>query len=223
MVDMPDTSPLRTLLRSLPVLDGVIPDFDPESVPVSPATLFTTWLTTAIDAGVAEPHAMVVSTCDEHGVPDARVLILKDLDESGWWFATSAASAQGQQMASRPAAALTFYWPLIGRQVRIRGPVIRASAALSAADFLARGLGARAIALASTQSAPLSNTGERVAAVEQAQAQLVDKPDLVSPSWALYVVAADQVEFWQANKNRQHTRVRYYRTGDSWSHQLLWP
>src|SRR5271154_1704701 len=123
MVNMPPTDSMRDLLRSLPVFALDPADFDPESVPDDPADLFATWLASAIDAGVSEPHAMTLSTCDSDGRPDARVLILKDVDADGWWFATASHSATGQQLASQPSAALTFYWPALARQVRIRGGV----------------------------------------------------------------------------------------------------
>jgi pyridoxamine 5'-phosphate oxidase len=180
-------------------------------------------LTEAIDVGVAEPHAMVVSTRDDEGIPDARVLILKDLDDRGWWFATSSSSVTGRQLAAHRGAALTFYWPLIGRQVRVRGPVVQGSAEENAADFLARSEGARAIALASNQSWPLPDIAERIASVEAAQRRLADDPALVSPTWTLYAVVAGHVEFWQADKDRQHARVSYDRSDGSWTHQLLWP
>jgi pyridoxamine 5'-phosphate oxidase len=216
-------TPLSVLLRSLPVFAGPLAEFDPESAPDQPDALFVTWLGEAVAAEVPEPHAMTLSTCDAAGVPDARVLILKDLDAAGWWFATSSASAKGRQLDQRPAAALTFYWPLIGRQVRVRGTVVRASAERSAADFRARSEGARAIALAGRESAPLESRAECAAAVEQSRARLAEHPDLVSEHWTRYAVAPDQVEFWQADKDREHTRVLYRRTPDGWARELLWP
>ena len=82
----------RTLLRSLPALVGSPPPFDPDHAPDTPAELYMIWLRLAIAAGVKEPHAMVLSTVDAEGLPDARTLILKDVDESGWAFASSATS-----------------------------------------------------------------------------------------------------------------------------------
>ncbi len=123
----------------MPVFVGLPADLYVASLPAKPTLLFERWLCEAIDEGVPEPHAMTLSTCDGGGVPDARILILKDVDEQGWWFATSRVSAKGGQLGERPAAALTFYWPLQARQVRVRGPVVTGSPERSAADFLARG------------------------------------------------------------------------------------
>ncbi len=75
---------LHQVLRELPVLAATPPYFAVEDAPDDPADLFRAWLFRAISAGVTEPHAMTLSTCDADGRPDARVLILKDLDERGW-------------------------------------------------------------------------------------------------------------------------------------------
>lgn len=139
---------------------------------------------------------MTLSTVDAAGSPDARVLILKDLDAVGWWFATSALSAKGVQLAARPSAALTFYWPAVGRQVRVRGPVVAGSREQAVADFLARGVAARRSA---------------------------DDPGLVDPDWRVYAVAAQSVEFWQADQDRLHTRVLYRRESGEWTHSPRWP
>jgi pyridoxamine 5'-phosphate oxidase len=217
------TNPLREILRSLPVLVAEPAAFDPDSVPDEPTELFTAWLLAAIEAGVPEAHAMTLSTCDGDGRPDARTLILKDVDAHGWLFATASHSAKGQQLASQASAALTFYWPALARQVRVRGRVSAASRERSAADFRARGIGARAVALAGTQSTPLASRDECAVAVRAAVGCIEAMPEIVSPTWTLYAVVADTVEFWQADQDRQHIRVQYRRDGDRWTHGMLWP
>ena len=126
---------MREFLRSLPVFSGVIAHFDTTVLPDHPAQLFEQWLRNAAEEGVNEPHAMTLSTTDARGCPDARVLILKDLDERGWWFATNSASAKGIQLTTQPMASLTFYWPAVGRQVRVRGSVVPGSPQHNAQDF----------------------------------------------------------------------------------------
>ena len=108
---------MRDYLRSLPVFAGVIRDFDTDSLPDDPVDLFGAWLRVAVEDGVPEPHAMTLSTSDASGTPDARVLILKELDERGWWFATGDEGTKSIQLADQPSTALTFYWPLVARQV----------------------------------------------------------------------------------------------------------
>ncbi|GAA2112464.1 pyridoxine/pyridoxamine 5'-phosphate oxidase [Actinomadura alba] len=139
---------MRQLLRDIEVFAGELPEFDPSGAPGSPVELFVEWLLEALRAGVREPHAMTLATAGADGDPAARVLILKDVSARGWQFASNAGSAKGRELAERPYAALTFYWASLARQVRVRGPVVREDAELSAADFLARGAGARAEAFA---------------------------------------------------------------------------
>lgn len=218
---------IRELLRGLEVFAGTLPDFDPAATPSDPVGLFTAWLSEALAAGVREPHAMTLSTVDEAGDPQARVLILKNVDEAGWQFAVHAASPKGRQVAARPSAALTFYWPLQARQIRVRGAVTPEPAERSAADFLARSPGARAEALLGRQSGHLGDLGERDLAMAASLERVEKEPDLVTDEWRLYTLVPRDVEFWQGDKGRSHTRLRYERTdpdsGASWRKRLLWP
>lgn len=131
-------------LRSRPSLTGSPPALHPESVTGDPLALFLNWITGAAEAGVAEPHAATLATVDADGVPDARTLILKDVDERGWAFAGTRSSAKGRQLEATPAAALNFWWQPVMRAVRVRGPVQEAPAGESAADLAARPASARA-------------------------------------------------------------------------------
>jgi pyridoxamine 5'-phosphate oxidase len=221
---MTGARPPALVLRELPVFATTPPPFDTNRAPDDPVALFIEWLDGAIALRVAEPHAMTLSTIDADGAPDARVLILKDVDHRGWWFAGSSTGRKGHQLEQRSAAALTFYWPALGRSIRVRGRVATASPERSAADFQERGFGARAVALASEESAPLGSLAECAVAVTAARAMLHANPNLGSPSWTRYVVEPDRVEFWQADADRQHLRLCYTKsTGDGWSRGLLWP
>ncbi|MFE5140046.1 pyridoxamine 5'-phosphate oxidase family protein, partial [Streptomyces fagopyri] len=102
---------------------GPLADFDPEQVPAEPVELFLDWLRAPVAAGVPDAHAMTLSTVAEDDGPDARVLLLENVDSTGWQFAAHAGSPKGRQLPERPRAALTFHWPPRGRQVRLRGTV----------------------------------------------------------------------------------------------------
>lgn len=215
---------VRDVLRGLPVLKGAALPFDPSSAPEDPLELFASWLDAAVQRGVTEPHAMTVSTVDAAGMPDARVLILKDVDAAGWHFAISTVSRKGADLAAHPVAALTFYWPPMVRQVRVRGVVIADPPAVSRADFLARPAGSRAMALTRRQSQPMVEPGELDRALEKAQHDLDLDPDLVPDEWVSYAVRPDSVEFWQGDPGRRHQRLRYERTDEGgWSRITLWP
>ncbi|SDQ48933.1 pyridoxamine 5'-phosphate oxidase family protein [Microbacterium sp. cf332] len=137
------TSALGDWLRSQPSLTGSPPAFDVSALPASPAALFEAWIREAAAAGVPEPHAATLATADADGRPDARTLILKDLDDRGWAFASTRSSAKGAQLAANPAAALDFWWQPLMRAVRVRGAVSEATAADTAADLAARSAEAR--------------------------------------------------------------------------------
>lgn len=214
---------LRERLRALDVFAGDLPAFDTDAAPAEPGQLFVDWLVAAIEAGVPEPHAMTLSTVDPAGDPAARTLILKDVTGNGWQFATHAASPKGRDLAAHGRAALTFYWPKAARQVRVRGAVHAEGAERSAEDFLARAPGARAEALLGLQSGPLADPDTREALTRESLARVEREPGLVAPEWTVYTLRADEVEFWQGDRERRHTRLDYTRDGAGWSKRLLWP
>ncbi|GGN32023.1 pyridoxal 5'-phosphate synthase [Streptomyces fuscichromogenes] len=216
---------VREWLRGLEVFAGPLADFDPAGAPVEPVELFLDWLREAVAAGVPDAHAMTLSTIGEDGGPDARVLILKNVDGEGWQFAVHAGSPKGRQLTERSRAALTFYWPPLGRQVRVRGSAEPASPEQSVADLLARAPSARAEVLLGRQSAHLESPEEREGAFRAALTRIEGEPDLVSPEWTLYTLVPVQIEFWQADKGRLHNRLRYERPDrhSVWERHMLWP
>ncbi|WP_324650336.1 pyridoxine/pyridoxamine 5'-phosphate oxidase [Georgenia sp. H159] len=138
---MTDTT--RAWLRTLRALTGTPPPVE-EPLPDDPVALFLGWLEVAVAAGVPEPHVMTLATVDADGVPDARALILKDVDERGWAFSTTASSRKGAQLSAAPEAALAFWWQPQARAVRVRGPVVQATREESEADLHARSPAAQA-------------------------------------------------------------------------------
>ena len=215
---------MREMLRALPVFPAELPPFDTRSAPGDPVTLFLTWLGDAVADSILGPHAMTLATTERTGRVSSRVLLCKDVDETGrWYFASSADSMKGRELAASPRSALSFYWPQHGRQIRIRGAATPMGSQASAADFLARSPASRAEALPGRQSEPLDDPAELDEAVRRAQAEIAANPGLVAPAWTLYGLLADDVEFWQADHERRHIRLRYERTVDGWTRHLLWP
>ncbi|MEU9142831.1 pyridoxal 5'-phosphate synthase [Streptomyces sp. NPDC048349] len=211
-------------LHSLRVWDTPLPGFDPEDAPGEPVGLFREWFVQAVGAGQVEPHVMSLATVDGAGRPDARVLMLHDVDERGWHFATHATSAKGVQLAGQRAAALAFYWPAVGRQVRVRGRVAACGPQESRADLAVRSRGALAAALTGRQSEVLGSREELVRASTAAWERAGAEPDAPAPTWTRYVLDADAVEFFQGDTARRHVRLRYRRTPDGeWVRELLWP
>lgn len=220
---MSTPSSFRDRLRRLPALAGPLPSFDPRLAPPDPVDLFLRWFDEAVEAGVPEPHAMTVSTADADGVPSSRVVVLKDLRDGAWEFATDARSAKAQDLTATPHAAVSFYWQPQGRQVRIRGSVAPRSAEESAADFLARSPASRAAALAVRPGEPLTGTDALEQAFVAARQQVEQEPGLVLPQWRVYAVTPAEVEFWQGDPGRAHVRLRYHREAGQWVSGLRWP
>lgn len=225
----PPSSPgFRDLLHAQRVWDTELPSFDPGSAPAAPVPLFHAWFAEAVAAGQAEPHTMSLATADAEGLPDVRTLTLHDVDERGWHFAGHATSAKGHQLAARPYAALGFYWPTRGRQVRVRGPVVRCTPAESHADLHARSTGALAAALTGSQSEVVGSLAELHRAADAAWDRAGAEPDAEAPTWTRYVVEPAEVEFFQGDAGRRHIRLRYRRRAsgtetDGWTRELLWP
>jgi pyridoxamine 5'-phosphate oxidase len=220
---MPD---LHELLRSLRVWDPDVtelPPLDPAAAPTDPLSLFTEWFAQAVAAGQTEPHTMSLATSDEAGLPDVRIVMLHGADAHAWSFATHADSRKGHHLAARPYAALGFYWPVQGRQVRVRGPVALAPPEEARADLHARSTGALAAALTGRQSELLRSREELAQASEAAWERAQREPEATVPSWTLYRLRPDEVEFFQGDARRRHVRLRYRRVQEGWARELLWP
>ena len=188
-----------------------------------PIGLFIEWLA---DARAHEPNdanAMTLSTVDADGLPDARIVLLKDVDARGFTFYSNSESAKGVELTGRPAAALTFHWKSLRRQVRVRGAVEPVTAAEADAYFASRARESRIGAWASDQSRPLSDRAALEEAVGRETArfdgQEVPRPD----RWTGWRVTPRSVEFWRDRPFRLHDRLRFDRNGDAWDRQRLWP
>jgi len=134
----PEHLPLNDWLRGRHALTGEAPEWDLDALPHEPSALFREWILRAAADGVAEPHTATLATVDAAGLPDARTLILKGIDEGRWAFASTRSSRKGEQLGVSPVAALNFWWQPQVRAVRVRGRVEEATADESAADLAAR-------------------------------------------------------------------------------------
>lgn len=215
------------VLRERPPMDRELPGFDPAAAPAAPGPLFVEWLLGALTAEVPDAQVATLSTVDADGLPDARMLVLRDVDAegAGWLFAGDTDSPKGRQLTAHPVAALTFYWPPLGRQVRIRGSVETAAPELSAAEFLTRSPAACAAALSGPQSGPIDSTDAYGAELAAALERLAADPGLIAPGHTVYTLRALAVEFWQGDRARRHVRLRYERPSPeaAWTSGLLRP
>lgn len=214
---------LSDTLRSIHVFPEQLPEFDVDAAPEHPVDLFAEWLSHAADAGVPAANAMTLSTSEPDGVVSARILVLRGIDEHGWIFASRDDGPKARDLGANPFAALTFFWPAVGRQVRVSGPVRKQSRADGEADFRSRSADSRAAAFVGHQSEPLDSLDDYARAYDEARARIDADPSLVARTWSTWAVAADAVEFWQASRDRAHVRLQYRLRGKTWERGLLWP
>ena len=203
--------------------DYALRRLDESDVDADPFKQFHAWLREAIEAQVPEPTAMTLATAGASGRPAARIMLLKALDDRGFVFYTNYASRKGAELEARPAAALTFFWKELERQVRIEGAIEKVSAAESDEYFASRPLGSRIGAWASTQSATIESRQWLEARVKAAEAQHGESPPR-PPHWGGYRVIPDWLEFWQGRQSRLHDRIAYTRgVGGGWQVTRLSP
>ena len=189
----------------------------------SPIVQWQRWYDQAAEGGVAEPNAMVVSTIADDGAPDARVVLVRGVDERGFVFFTNYQSAKGRQLADDPVAAATFAWLDLHRQVRIRGTVVQVGSEESDDYFASRPRDSQIGAWASPQSQPIADRDELMRRVEEATARFEGGPVPRPDHWGGFRLQPVEFEFWQGRPNRLHDRFRYRRSAGTWVTERLAP
>jgi pyridoxamine 5'-phosphate oxidase len=188
-----------------------------------PFDLFARWLSEAKTQEPNDPNAMALATVDSEGLPDVRMVLLKDVSSAGFTFHTNLQSAKGVQVAANPKAALCFHWKSLRRQVRVRGPLEAVSAAEADAYFQTRDRGSRIGAWASEQSRALPDRAvleERLAAFEQKfGAGEVPRP----AHWGGLCLKPVSIEFWRDRPFRLHDRLVFLRAEEGWRRERLYP
>jgi len=193
------------------------------SISKDPIIQFKTWFDEVLEQEQHDPTAMVLSTVDEEGHPDSRVVLLKGIKNGSFIFYTNYNSAKGLQIQINSYVALNFYWPHMARQVRIRGTVEKISKELSDKYFSSRPINSQLGAIVSPQSQPIKDRAFLEAALNQL-IHMKDQEPIVRPEyWGGYKVAPERIEFWQGRDNRLHDRVSYYRQNNIWAHCRLAP
>ena len=188
-----------------------------------PIQQFHSWLQQAIGAQLLEPTAMTLATADKAGRSSARVVLLKGLDDRGFVFYTNYESRKARELLENSSASLVFYWAELERQVRVGGTASRISRDESERYFKSRPRGHQLGAWVSTQSEVIASRAvleERLKEYERRYPDAVPLP----PFWGGYVVAPNEIEFWQGRPNRLHDRFRYTRQKDGlWLIERLAP
>ena len=193
-----------------------------------PVDQFHRWVNEAIAEQVPEPLAAALATADEAGNPSVRMILIRGIGPEGIDFYTNHGSRKGRDLAARPTAALTLWWPTLERQVRLSGVVTRLSEAESAAYFASRPLESQLGAWASAQGEPIADRAALEAALSAAterHAPTAESLPALPPHWGGYRVTPSQWEFWQGGKNRLHDRFEYLQPAPdgTWERRRLQP
>ena len=188
-----------------------------------PVSLFSNWLSEAIVTEINDANAMSVATVDKNGMPDVRVVLLKDIDHRGFVFYSNSESNKGQQLSFSNKVALGFHWKSKKRQVRVRGAAEVVASIEADAYFASRARGSRISAWASNQSRPVKDRETMMNELNETEARFegtsVPRPN----HWLGWRVKPEYIEFWQDGAYRFHDRLAFSMTSDGWVKGRLYP
>jgi pyridoxamine 5'-phosphate oxidase len=204
--------------------DYQLQTLDEQEVHPHPLRQFDRWWEQALHAEIDEVNAMTIATVDVDGNPNARVVLLKGLDETGFVFFTNYASSKANEIENHPTVCLVFFWKELERQVRIRGKISKLDAAENDAYFFSRPIGSQIGAWASPQSQVIANRLVLEHRMQAYEKQFAEDAIARPAHWGGYRVMPDEIEFWQGRSNRLHDRIRYRKSeGQAWIMERLAP
>ncbi len=195
------------------------------SIKENPMEQFQKWFyeVEATD-GLDEPNAMTVSTIGLDGFPKGRVVLMKKYTYEGFIFYTNYLSEKGRAIANNPSVCLSFFWPVMERQVIIKGTAEKVAENLSDGYFESRPKGSQLGAVVSNQSEVIGSREILERELEALEKQYGDKPIERPGHWGGYLVRPMSIEFWQGRPNRLHDRIRYTLQEDhDWKIERLAP
>ena len=190
----------------------------------NPIEISKRWLAEAEKTEINDPNAMALASVDPHGMPNVRMVLLKEIESTGFVFYTNFQSAKAKEILSSGKAALVIHWKSLRRQIRVRGSVLKTSEEQADRYFDSRSLNSRYGAIASEQSKPVQNRAvleERVARVKRESGDQPKRPQ----HWGGFKITPIEMELWADGEDRLHNRFKYsYESNDeNWTIQRLFP
>lgn len=188
-----------------------------------PVAQFKVWFDEVVSDEI-EPTAMTIATVDSTGMPDARIVLLKGVDDAGHFiFFTHYDSAKGSEITQNNKVALNFFWSKWVRQVKIRGIIQKVSSEVSDNYFASRPWLSQLSATASHQSQVIASREILEQRILKLQTEYSNEKIPRPKQWGGYAVIPIEVEFWQGRDNRLHDRVRYRKENEQWIIERLSP
>ncbi|MEW9920694.1 pyridoxamine 5'-phosphate oxidase [Marimonas sp. MJW-29] len=189
-----------------------------------PFVIAQTWYAEAEKSEINDPNAIALSTVDADGLPNIRMVLLKEIEADAFVFYTNYESKKAQEIDQAGKAAFVIHWKSLRRQIRVRGTVTREDGPQADAYYKSRGLQSRLGAWASRQSQPLSSRAALMAEVAKVTATKGPNPPR-PPYWGGYRITPVEIEFWADGAHRLHDRFRWTRTapGSDWDVTRLNP
>jgi pyridoxamine 5'-phosphate oxidase len=188
-----------------------------------PIVQFEKWSAQAYHASLDEPGAATLATVSGEGQPSARMVIVREANSRGFVFYTNYRSQKGRELAANPMASLVFYWPELGRQVRVSGRVTKTSPGETEDYFRTRPRGAQLSAWASWQSSVIPDREVLDRRIQKVEARFAGHDIPPPPGWGGFRLSAETIEFWQGRANRLHDRLRYSLSKGRWTRERLAP
>lgn len=195
-----------------------------EDLQDDPIAQFNTWLSQAVESGIGDPTAMVVSTVSAEGRPSQRIVLLKHVDDDGFIFYTNYGSRKAKEIEGNNKVSLLFPWNKLDRQVKVGGTAEKISVAESAKYFMSRPRGSQLAAWASKQSRKITSREFLLTQLANMKEKFADGEVPLPDFWGGIRVRPHEIEFWQGGEHRIHDRFEYCLQNDgSWEISQLAP
>ena len=189
-----------------------------------PFAIARTWLAEAETKEPNDPNAIALATVDAGGLPNVRMVLLKEIEPQAFVFYTNYTSAKGREIEAAGKVAFVLHWKTLRRQIRVRGLTTREEGAKADAYYASRDIRSRLGAWASHQSQPLESRGALIAEVARITAAKGPTPPR-PPFWGGIRIRPLEIEFWADGAFRLHDRFRWQRAdvNDVWQIERLNP
>ena len=189
-----------------------------------PFQIFRRWFEEAANKEINDPDAIALSTVDPEGMPNVRMVLLRQIEDASFVFYTNYGSVKSKEIFSSQLAAFVWHSKSLRRQIRVRGQVEKEDSTMADLYYQSRSLKSRVGAWASIQSQPLESRSHLMQQVQYFENKYGDNPDR-PPFWGGWRIKPLEIEFWADGEARLHDRFKWSRQtlNEAWEVQRLNP